>query len=446
MWETIKERLKKIDGIRMAVRNTRSGLRTSSKFITSFARRKPRYYFFKPRIAVIKGGSMASSDQRNREEIASIQEKLTHGLFVYTDVLSYPLGDAKENVHSGGLIDTKTNELIPEAIHFNGAYCQELPPFYEKAFQNPHLPEIQNLVLFGGILYNNFGHFLLESIARLWAYDHVKQLNPYILFYNYWGKPDYLDSKNYIHQVLSGFNIPHEKILFIDYPAKFKTVIIPVQKYGYKLCRQPDEYFMQFINSFKFPAVVPDKFKGAENLYVSRSRLQIGYGKPIGENLFENHLASSGYTIFYPEQFTLYQQLAVYSKAKKIIFCDGSSIHTCILLPKLKAQVAIIARRKDQRWIPSEIADQFEGYGKKISWIDAVQEQYQFGLESWYACAVIDWYEVSSALNKEGFLDSLFLSFKEVDYQSLVRAELYSFMLSIYKNPKFMDFLLKSKE
>lgn len=420
-------------------------LKDTAKFLLRFIKRKPKFFFHSPKFTVLKAGSNKHLHNLFPVDISETKNKLVDGLSVYKDVISYPLDVGKEKNHSGGLIDSSTNQLIKEAIHFNGELCQELPDLDDNFFTKTDLPEIQNPVLFGGIMYNNYGHFLLESISRLWAYQYVKQFDPYILFYTYWGNPYYLNTKNYVYQALSGLNIPHEKVFFLEYAARIKTVFVPVQKYGYGFSKRPDELFMTFINSFKFPYSIPENYKNAKKIYVSRSKLPIGYGKPIGENLFEEYLISNGYAIFYPERYTLFQQLSVYAHAEKLIFCDGASIHTCILLPKLKAQVAIIARRVDERWPSIDITHQFEGYDQKVLWVDAVEGQYQFGLETWYACAVIDWYTVSNILHSGGFVDAPFSAFREINYEAIVRREVSRFIKAISKKPQFMDFMIKSK-
>lgn len=91
------------------------------------------------------------------------------------------------------------------------------------------------------------------------------------------------------------------------------------------------------------------------------------------------------------------------------------------------------------------ITGQFQGYGKDVLWIDAVRCQYQFGLESWDALSDIDWYKVSILLQQQGFVYNIFKRFNQLDYSSLVRNDLQSYIQKISINPQFIDFMAKLK-
>ena len=121
----------------------------------------------------------------------------------------------------------------------------------------------------------------------------------------------------------------------------------------------------------------------------------------------------------------------------KIIFCDGSALHSCILLYDLKADIAIVARRKNGK----SIADQFVGFGKDFLWIDEVKKQYQFGLADWSAVSEINWFEVSSKLLAAGFIENVFTEFSSLNYEEIVTQEIKSYIAAIKNRPEFISFL-----
>ena len=192
---------------------------------------------------------------------------------------------------------------------------------------------------------------------------------------------------------------------------------------------------------------IPKGFENADKIYVSRTKMGIESGRIIAERLFEEYLKSNGYKILYPEFYTFFQQLTIYSNAKKIIFCSGSPVHTCILLPDLQADVAIIARCQhpcDNLYMTM----QFKGYGKTVLGVDALRGQYQFGEYFSFALSDVDWYEASIILKRQGFVHTPFDSFNQLDYYNLIRCELQSYIKAKLKsgNPKFIDFMMKLKE
>jgi len=166
----------------------------------------------------------------------------------------------------------------------------------------------------------------------------------------------------------------------------------------------------------------------------------------MGEKLFEAYLTSQGYQIFHPQRYSLSEQLTVYSEAEKLIFCDGAALHACILLPDLRAQVAVICRRRESRWDPAEIINQFRGYGKDVTWIDAVRYQYKFGLETWDARSFVDWLEVSVRLRERGFTAEAFDDARTVDFSAVAAAEVRNYIGSIYHDPSVVRYLMQLKE
>ena len=402
------------------------------KFCLRFIKRNKGFFFFSPEKALKNAGSNISkltSDQ----ELEIITKYKSIGLVVKDDVIYIPLTDGKEREYSGGLIDCKTGTLIEEAIHLKGGPSQEAPQNINQEIEI----EINQTVFLGGMLYDNFGHLLFESISRLWAYSYVRELDPYIFFYVPWTAPDYLEKNNYAHQIFTGFGIPHKKIIFTNKVSKFKRVIIAPQKYGNEICKFPDHYFMEFLKTFKFRKSIPKTFEKADKVYVSRVKIPYGLGKPIGEKYFEAFLESNDYRIFYPELYSVNEQLTLYANAQKIIFCDGSALHSCILLYDLKADITIVARRKNGK----SIADQFVGFGKDFLWIDEVKKQYQFGLADWSAVSEINWYEVSIKLLAAGFIENVFTEFSSLNYEEIVTQEIKSYIAAIKNRPEFISFL-----
>lgn len=370
---------------------------------------------------------------------------------IHENVIACPLTEAvsehEPGLHYfGGLADPETKTLIQEAIHRRGADdMQSLPEAGLGEAISVHQPEIRQPVLYGGILFNHFGHFIVESLSRLYAYRMVRDVHPFVLFYSQWGRPRYLEKSNFVNQILTGLDIPQEKLIFAEQVLKIRSVMIPAQKYGFGFTRRPDELFVKFIRSFHFQYKIPKGFKEAGKIYVSRSNLR-NKGRQIGEKIFEAYLASEGYRIFYPEQHTFIEQLTVYACARRLIFSEGSALFSCMFLPEMKADVAVICRRREPHHSTRGATDCLYGFGKNILWIDAVRGQYQFGLDTWDALADIDWREVSVQLREHGFVRQLFDRWTDGDHLALVRSELRTYLREISGNPKFVDYLMRLKE
>ncbi len=384
-------------------------------------------------------------NQDSQNELPTVKT-LIKDVLICEQVIAFPLERGKEKRFAGGLVDSERFQLIEEAIdinYWNEPY-QEMPAIENEEDFVTQIPSIEKLVFFGGRLNNHFGHFLLESLGRLWAYETFRQFDPYIFFYTHWGMPNYLEKSNFIHQVLSGFKIPHEKLIFANHPIRLRKVIIPCNKYGYSYVSVPEPVFLNFIRKFQFKQITPTGFENVDKIYVSRSKAN--RGRIIGESLFEEYLISEGYKIFYPEEFDLSQQLTVYKNARKIVFCAGSAAHACILLPDLQADVAVILRwaGSNPHWdrVRLTIADQFRGYGKEVLSVDTVKGQYRFGLDPWSGLSNVDWYHASILLQKHGFVTKPFDKFKEINERELAKSYLDSYLKEIASCSQFIDFML----
>lgn len=373
------------------------------------------------------------------------------GISLHDDVIAFPLTqvggeDRLGEYFFGGLADGTTRTLIREAIHYNGvAHAQSLPGFYLEKHPVEGCIEISRPVLFAGIMFNHFAHFMVESLYRIWAYRAVRQLDPYLLYYPLWGIPRYLERQHFVNQVLSGFGIPVDRIIFVDRVIRMRDVAVPIQRYGYGFLHRPDDAFVEFARTFQFEHKAPAGFENAERVYVARSGLR-KRGAQIGEGIFEQYLRDEGYAVFNPERHSLFEQLTVYARARQLIFSEGGAIQSCILLPDLDADVAVICRRRDPRRNISVATACLQGYGKPVLWIDAVQGQYQFGLETWEALADVDWEEVSRQLNVGGFVGRRFRAPPETEHVSRTRVELGEYLREISGDPRFVDYMTKLKE
>ncbi|KQC06103.1 MAG: hypothetical protein APR62_08380 [Smithella sp. SDB] len=432
--------------------NRLSALKWFYECLRRIFKRRLNLFFCSPQKA-LKDASDIQVNQNKLLKLKSIISEAdpAYSISVHENVIAYPLVSAPRNNRPGsyffgGLANNQTQTLLDEANHYNGAaYAQSLPITYIKKWPLQNCLEINEPVLYGGLMFNHFGHFVVESLCRLYAYPIVKEFDPFVLFYTPWNQPRYLEKDNFVHQIISGFEIPIKRLILVEQTTKIREVIIPEQKYGFGFAQQPDELFVNFTRSFRFERKFPNGMKGTEKIYISRSRLQ-NRGRLIGEKIFEKYLIEEGYSIFSPEEHTFYEQLTLYSYAKKIIFSDGSSLLPCIFLSDLKADVAVVCRRHEPNQHMSSTAVCLQGYYKNFLWIDAVSEQYQFGLDNWNALADIDWHKASEFLLEHGFVNKPFRIMSDEEHLALVRLELKDYIRKISGNSQFVDYMMSLKE
>ncbi|MBJ2153794.1 glycosyltransferase 61 family protein [Paracoccus sp. IB05] len=260
-----------------------------------------------------------------------------------------------------GEIRTLSNALIlPErdhdtplasgVLHADGSWC-ELSEAWIRARKSTPAPvlsdrdEIRDLPgthLYGGHFRGHFGHFLVESTARLWALDHLGEQPESILYLPYRG------DVAAIEKAIRG-QAPFFRLLGIDLPVRtfgevqrVERLIVPELGFGWLERYAGSPAYRDFMQS-RLSAAAPAE--GGEMLYVSRARLPAIKGGILGERVIEENLARAGYEIFHPERHPLEVQIARYKAAGVIVALDGSALHLAAYVMPKAGRVAMILRR-----------------------------------------------------------------------------------------------------
>lgn len=204
---------------------------------------------------------------------------------------------------------------------------------------SPALPRVQGTHLYGGLLKNeHFGHFLAESLSRVWALSGEMEELDSIVFY-----------PRMLHQPVPDWVTRFMEIIAPDIPITivsettvFEFLVVPDPAvhhangfvYGHPLMRTALDPLRQI------------KGKSYEKLYVSRSGLK-NSGGILGEKWLEDNLAKEGYLIFHPEKHSLKEQISFYNGAQSLIFAEGAALHLFALACRPEQKVYIVQRRRN---------------------------------------------------------------------------------------------------
>lgn len=194
--------------------------------------------------------------------------------------------------------------------------------------------------LWGGVLWMHFGHFLVESMSRLWALEHLNDKIDGILFIP--KRPRNGDEvAGFQRQLLEalGTSAP---IACAPAPERIERLIVPGQGFGLgNMVTGTDIFRAAMLKRFG-KDINPE---GPKQLYISRSLLPSGRGNLIGETEIEDHLSREGYTIYHPQRHDVPHQIATYKAARQIIAAEGSALHLLAMVAHQDAQVAMLVRR-----------------------------------------------------------------------------------------------------
>jgi len=356
----------------------------------------------------------------------------------FVDVTAFPVVQTPSNQWTGGLFSSD-GSLIFEAAHIRSSDNSTAQSFPETYVGREPLE--LSVGLYGGFFFNHFGHFVTESLGRLWAANLAEYQHLPIYVDGLWGQVDFAAQNNFAAEILRLFEIDKNRIRFIDKPLKFKTIYVPEMQYGFHKFLNPGANFVSEMQNAqnRIEREISREISHSARIYVSRSKWTALRGVVAGEAQFESFLVQQGWSSIYPEEMSFGDQLRSYAAAEYIIFAEGSSQHSCILLPQLKAKVAVILRR-DKPWDVSRVTDQFGGFKKNVEAIKYINARYCFGLPEWSGVTVVDYGKVVERLRSIGFVGSRFSDWEAVSEKAVDEA-ITSFVASALKEKDFLSFL-----
>lgn len=271
-----------------------------------------------------------------------------------TDLNDPSLQPSPEGGWSESLIQLQDAYVVPPTesnfvqatgvLTSEGAYCAQGATWrrYRPLTTEPDRPETAQPLtgrwLWGGVLWAHFGHFLTESVSRLWALDFSYDG---ILFVP--KRPRLGEATRSFHRAFIDQLVPVMPVKVVTEPVQVEKLVVPGQGFGLGKITTGTPAFRKAFHEKFAVGVRPE---GAEKIYISRSGLGLDKGGIIGEEHLEDLLRDEGYEIFFPEKHDIPTQLARYKAAKQIVAADGSALHLFALVGRSDQRVAMIKRRK----------------------------------------------------------------------------------------------------
>lgn len=201
--------------------------------------------------------------------------------------------------------------------------------------------------LFAGPLWNHFGHILVDSIHRLWAYDG----HDAIVFSGVVGlrgvhTPDDLRLWVYpplVDKLLAmiGNDAP---VFIVREPTIFEHLDVPEAGAVWKM--HVKTFYREHLCRYQrdIEMLTRDIAPTGRRLYYPRTHL-LSEGGILGSSYFASALSTNGFTVCHPEKLSLEQQFANLLKADQIVFDEGSSVHLSELFDYLPAKAYMLPRR-----------------------------------------------------------------------------------------------------
>ncbi len=199
------------------------------------------------------------------------------------------------------------------------------------------LPVLADPVVYGGHLPKHFGHFLLESLSRLWAYRaHDLGSRPFVHFRPFF----HLHERELLEAALR----PHGAALHaLTEPALLRSVLVPQQ--GIELGRDYHPAMCDVYDTIREELVGPFTEPDETPIYLSRTRLPQDRRATLGERELEERLSSRGFRIVHPQELSLEEQIRTVSQARYVIGLVGTALHLTVFRAVEGARTLALSNR-----------------------------------------------------------------------------------------------------
>lgn len=245
---------------------------------------------------------------------------------------------------------------------------------YHRGWRGTVPPDPRRLAgrhLYGGTLFFHFGHFLTESLSRLWAVADSGAQS--ILF-----TPKSLRGRQppgltgWQTEILDrlGVRLP---VRIVYEPVEVEDLLVPAQGFGLGPMSHGTPAFRAFARRMRPPDADRVMHDGAK-VYLSRSRLPRRAGSILGEARLEQALADEGFAIFHPQDHSIDEQVRVLSTARHLLGPEGSAFHLTGLVVAPWQSVALIRRRSTPDI--ANIADHVRGMGASVRIVDILAAEW----------------------------------------------------------------------
>ncbi|MBE7213939.1 glycosyltransferase family 61 protein [Shewanella benthica] len=240
--------------------------------------------------------------------------------------------DRKQKTFTGGVFDDQNN-LVKHSRRMNRGpieheHFHQLDPEDCNAEDKGDTPIKKGKYLYLGYYTEHYGHFLMETLGRLWCVD--ENYDGYV-FNDFVLKRKNEESITEFSKIcFSAFGIGEHEILIPQSPTRFETLDIPNSALYIGTAAHPRA--IDIFHKIKSRIPVFDELKDKDNIYISRSKLNKRKRKVLNERQVEQAFKLAGFDIIHPQDYSFEQQLFLYQNARVMAGLEGSGLHNSLFM------------------------------------------------------------------------------------------------------------------
>ena len=177
-------------------------------------------------------------------------------------------------------------------------------------------------VVYVGMFYLHWGHFLMDLTGRMWFLQQLAKVRTDFKV-AYLGEEEPKGNNLRFFELLG---IKEEQLLHITKPTRFRRVYVPEQ--SFKSCEWYTDEFVQMFDEM-YDMVMKSqvdfsKLQDIDKVYFTRRKFAKAVCSEFGEEYFEKCFTENGYTAIAPETLRLEEQFYLWNHAKEIVCMNGT--------------------------------------------------------------------------------------------------------------------------
>ncbi len=254
--------------------------------------------------------------QHLHETFLHKDEKLTASAYQNATVLPLKKFEGDESCFGrGGVVDRNGEYIAQSALQ--GFVEKEYP------FENP--VTCDRKVVFCGCFIRQWGHFLLQSVARLWYFlKNDDTVDSYVFFVAEGENTAIGGNYREFLELLGVF----DRVEIINTPTTYREVVIPELSFA-KQDFYTDEYLTVFDKVVSNIGFDPS-WKKYDKVFFTRSYFKKALKTEIGLQIMDDYFERNGYRIVAPEKLSVREMIYLIRNAKDSAFVSGTAPHNML--------------------------------------------------------------------------------------------------------------------
>jgi hypothetical protein len=237
---------------------------------------------------------------------------------------------------AGGILDAEGSAHPASRLTRRGIALQ-IP-----SYAGSHRTKRPGRWIYGGIWFEQYGHFLLETLARAW---YLADAPGPVVFHrppDRSGGPVATTMCLWQEELITALLGTPSRVHFLTLPTEFEELVVPDPGCVVgERCTVAQAAALATIGD-RLTAAAPTAAANTRKLWLSRSALT--RGRVVGEREFETELAAAGFEVIHPETMPLPAQVRALDEARLVAGFTGSAFHTALLAGRRRAELIHFAR------------------------------------------------------------------------------------------------------